>query len=39
MGDFVSVYLAFAYVIDPTPVAVIEHIKEQLTRADEAAVN
>ena len=39
MGDYVSVYLAFAYVIDPTPVAVIEHIKAQLARADEAAVN
>lgn len=39
MGDYVSVYLAFTYAVDPTPVAVIDHIKEQLSRADQADVN
>jgi glucose/mannose-6-phosphate isomerase len=34
-GDYVSVYLAFMYAVDPTPVDVITHIKEQLTVADE----
>jgi glucose/mannose-6-phosphate isomerase len=37
MGDYVSVYLAFMYGIDPTPVDVITHIKEQLALADQAA--
>jgi glucose/mannose-6-phosphate isomerase len=36
VGDFVSVYLAFTYGIDPSPVAVIDHIKEQLAMADSA---
>ena len=35
-GDFVSVYLAFMYAIDPTPVDVITHIKEQMALADQA---
>lgn len=39
LGDYVSVYVAFTYAIDPSPVAVIGHIKEQLARADEAVVN
>lgn len=37
MGDYVSVYLAFTYAVDPSPVAVIDHIKEQLAMADAAA--
>jgi len=36
MGDYVSVYVAFGYALDPSPVAVIEHIKKQLALADEA---
>ncbi|MGD8487296.1 MAG: bifunctional phosphoglucose/phosphomannose isomerase [Chloroflexota bacterium] len=36
MGDYVSVYLAFMYAIDPTPVDVISYIKEQLALADQA---
>ena len=27
LGDYVSVYVAFAYAVDPTPVTVIDHIK------------
>ncbi len=34
LGDFVSVYLAFAYGVDPSPVAVIDHIKERMAEAD-----
>jgi glucose/mannose-6-phosphate isomerase len=30
LGDYVSVYLAFMYGIDPTPVDVIDHIKARL---------
>jgi glucose/mannose-6-phosphate isomerase len=37
LGDYVSVYLAFTYGIDPSPVSVIDHIKEQLAMADAAA--
>lgn len=36
MGDFTSVYLAFMYAMDPTPVDVISHIKQQLILADQA---
>jgi glucose/mannose-6-phosphate isomerase len=36
-GDYVSVYTAFMYAVDPTPVVVIDHIKEQLRLADQAA--
>jgi len=36
-GDYVSVYVAFTYAVDPSPVAVIDHIKEQLALADETA--
>jgi glucose/mannose-6-phosphate isomerase len=36
MGDYVSVYLAFMYGVDPTPIDVIAFIKEQLALADEA---
>jgi len=32
-GDYVSVYLAMLYGIDPTPVTVISYLKEQLARA------
>jgi len=35
-GDYVSVYLAFMYGVDPSPIDVITHIKEQLTLADQA---
>ena len=35
MGDFVSVYLAFMYAVDPTPIVVIDHVKEQLALADQ----
>jgi glucose/mannose-6-phosphate isomerase len=35
-GDFTSVYLAFMYAIDPTPIDVISHIKQQLALADQA---
>jgi glucose/mannose-6-phosphate isomerase len=38
-GDYVSVYLAFMYATDPTPVDVISHIKEQLALADQAALD
>jgi glucose/mannose-6-phosphate isomerase len=37
VGDHVSVYLAFAYAVDPTPVTAIEHIKGQLALADQEA--
>jgi glucose/mannose-6-phosphate isomerase len=38
LGDHVSVYVAFTYAVDPTPVAVIELIKERLaaTRITDA---
>ena len=36
MGDYVSVYLAFMYAVDPSPIEVIDHIKEQLALADQA---
>jgi glucose/mannose-6-phosphate isomerase len=35
IGDYVSVYLAFMYAVDPTPIDVITHIKEQLALADQ----
>ena len=35
-GDYVSVYTAFMYAVDPSPIVVIDHIKEQLALADEA---
>ncbi|MBM3790066.1 MAG: bifunctional phosphoglucose/phosphomannose isomerase [Acidobacteria bacterium] len=31
-GDFVSLYLAYLNLVDPTPVAVIEALKQELTR-------
>jgi len=34
-GDYVSVYVAFMYAIDPTPIDVIDHIKQQLSLADQ----
>ena len=37
-GDYVSMYVAFMYALDPTPVDVIEYIKEQLALADQADV-
>ncbi len=36
MGDYVSVYLAFMYAVDPSPIDVISHIKAQLALADQA---
>jgi glucose/mannose-6-phosphate isomerase len=36
LGDYASVYLAFTYGIDPTPVAVIDHIKERLSTSHAA---
>jgi glucose/mannose-6-phosphate isomerase len=36
MGDYVSVYTAFMYAVDPTPIVAIEHIKQQLALADQA---
>lgn len=36
LGDYVSVYVAFAYAVDPSPVAVIDHIKRQMAEADAA---
>ncbi len=38
VGDYVSVYLAFMYAVDPTPIDVINHIKEQLALADQAGL-
>ena len=35
LGDFVSVYLAILYGLDPTPVDAIGRIKERLSAADE----
>ena len=35
LGDYLSVYLAFTYAVDPTPIGVIDHIKEQLALADQ----
>jgi glucose/mannose-6-phosphate isomerase len=32
VGDFVSIYLAFLYGIDPTPVKIIDKLKEQLEK-------
>jgi glucose/mannose-6-phosphate isomerase len=34
LGDFISVYVAFTYAVDPTPVAAIDHIKARLAEAD-----
>lgn len=34
LGDYVSVYLALTYAVDPSPVAVIDHIKGQLGLSD-----
>jgi glucose/mannose-6-phosphate isomerase len=39
LGDYVSVYVAFTYAVDPSPVTVIEHIKQQLAMADEPAAS
>ena len=35
-GDYVSVYVAFMYALDPTSIDVIDHIKEQMALADQA---
>jgi glucose/mannose-6-phosphate isomerase len=35
VGDHASVYVAFMYAVDPTPIAVIDHITGQLSMADE----
>jgi glucose/mannose-6-phosphate isomerase len=36
IGDYVSVYVAFMYAVDPSPVIAIDHIKERLGVVDEA---
>ena len=36
LGDYVSVYLAFMYAVDPSPIDAIGHIKEQMASSDEA---
>lgn len=38
VGDYVSIYLAFMYAVDPSPIAVIDHIKAQLALADQASI-
>jgi glucose/mannose-6-phosphate isomerase len=35
-GDYTSVYVAFMYAVDPSPIVVIDHIKQQLALADQA---
>jgi glucose/mannose-6-phosphate isomerase len=35
IGDYVSVYVAFMYAVDPSPIGVIDHIKAQLALADQ----
>jgi glucose/mannose-6-phosphate isomerase len=35
LGDHLSVYVAFTYAVDPTPIGVIDHIKQQLALADQ----
>jgi glucose/mannose-6-phosphate isomerase len=35
LGDYVSVYLAIIYGLDPTPVEAIAHIKHRLSATDE----
>lgn len=37
LGDHVSVYVAFMYGVDPTPVVAIDHIKARLATADPSA--
>jgi glucose/mannose-6-phosphate isomerase len=37
IGDHLSVYVAFMYAVDPSPIGVIDHIKEQLALADQTA--
>ncbi len=36
LGDYASVYLAFMYAVDPTPIDAIGHIKEQMALSDQA---
>ena len=36
-GDYVSLYLAFMYAIDPSSAGVVAHIREQLELADQTA--
>lgn len=36
IGDYVSVYTAFMYAVDPTPTVAIEHVRQQLALADQA---
>jgi hypothetical protein len=39
MGDYTSVYVAFTYAVDPSPVAVIDHIRQRLALVDEQATS
>ncbi len=34
LGDYVSTYLAVLYGVDPTPIEVLDHIKEALAGAE-----
>ncbi len=36
LGDYVSVYLALTYAVDPSPVEVIDRIKERLALTEDA---
>ena len=36
MGDYVSVYTAFMYAVDPSPIVAVDHIRRQLALADQA---
>lgn len=36
LGDYVSVYLALLYGVDPTPIDAISHVKRRLSDDDEA---
>jgi glucose/mannose-6-phosphate isomerase len=38
LGDYMSVYVAFTYAVDPTPVVAIDHIKGSLAEANETPV-
>ena len=39
LGDYTSVYVAFTYAVDPSPIAVIDHIKQRLALVEEQATS
>ena len=39
VGDYTSVYVAFTYAVDPSPVAVIDHIRQRLALVDQQATS